>query len=455
MQLENKKVLLMGLGILGGGVATARFLVEKGAILTITDMKDEVALKTSLEALKDLEGKIKYVLDGHKEEDFIENEIIVINPDVSIRNKFVELAREKGKQIENELTLFYKFCKSRKIVAITGTRGKTTTTNWTFHLLKSFYPNTILAGNSTENTFLGSLSKIDEDSLVVLEVPSFQLELSEDKNYLYAPKVAVITNIYRDHISRHGSEEEYARVKANISKSQIEDDFLLLNKENGWTNFILSLNPQVKTSYFSKEDNFEDVVDKVDFIQRWGMHNFMNLDIAIKVAKIFGVLDDILKEAIKTLPLIKFRQEKIYEDTKLVIYNDTTATSPDGTIVALERFAHNGDDLILIAGGTDRELDFVLWGQKIKQYVDPNNLILLSGSATEKMKKELGFEKYNEKDSLEDCLLLALEKTKKTNKKTIILFSPSAKSFEKFKNEYDRGEQFNLLVKKYRLRGVQ
>src|SRR3989344_802898 len=150
MDLKGKNVLLMGLGILGGGVATARFLAQQGADLTITDLKDAKYLQSSITALKDF-SEIKYVLGEHREKDFLENDIIVINPDVSVNNKFVKLAKENNKQIENELTLFYKFCPSRKIVAITGTRGKTTTVNWTHHLIKSYYPNTVLAGNSSEN----------------------------------------------------------------------------------------------------------------------------------------------------------------------------------------------------------------------------------------------------------------------------------------------------------------
>src|SRR3989344_8771125 len=129
MDMRDKRVLLMGLGLLGGGVRTAKWLLEQGASLTVTDMKDEEALRPSLEKLKEYRDKIKYVLGRHEEQDFLDNEIIVINPDVPASNKFVELARQAGKQIENELTLFYAFSPSKNIVAITGTRGKTTTTN--------------------------------------------------------------------------------------------------------------------------------------------------------------------------------------------------------------------------------------------------------------------------------------------------------------------------------------
>src|SRR3989344_8309773 len=225
MDLKNKKVLLMGLGVLGGGVATARFLVEQGADLTVTDLKDKEYLKPSLEKLEDLKEKINFILGEHREKDFLESEIIVINPDVSVNNKFVELAKKNGKQIENELTLFYKLCPSKKIIAITGTRGKTTTTNWTYHILKSHYENTILLGNSPDKPFLQEIKKINKDSSVVVEVPSYHLEIVNEHNF--KPHIAVITNLYRDHINRHKSMEEYAEVKANIFKGQTIEDFLI------------------------------------------------------------------------------------------------------------------------------------------------------------------------------------------------------------------------------------
>jgi UDP-N-acetylmuramoylalanine--D-glutamate ligase len=131
MDLKNKKVLQMGLGILGGGVATARFLVEQGTILTVTDMKTAEYLQTSLDKLADISNKINFVLGEHREEDFLDNEIIVLNPDVSLANPLVQTAIKAGKQIETELTLFFRYVECRSVIGITGTRGKTTTTLWT------------------------------------------------------------------------------------------------------------------------------------------------------------------------------------------------------------------------------------------------------------------------------------------------------------------------------------
>jgi UDP-N-acetylmuramoylalanine--D-glutamate ligase len=440
MELKNKKALQMGLGILGGGVATAKWLLEQGAILTITDLKDPQYLKPSLEKLKNLKAKIKFVLEEHREKDFLENDIIVINPDVPADNKFVRLAKEAGKQIENELTLFYKSCSSRKIVAVTGTRGKTTTVNWIAHFLKSRNPDTLIIGNSPEKPFLQEIKKCNENTDVVIEVPSFLLEICDESEF--APHVAVITNLYRDHINRHKTIEEYAKTKGNIFIHQNKDDLLILNKEDKWTDFFLNLKPKSKVIFFSEENL---VVDRNKFVKLWGIHNLQNFAAASSVALILGISLEEIKKEVANLPQIKFRQEKIFENENLIIYNDTTATSPEALTAAMKRFLPTEEKVVFISGGTDRELEFKQWSEMAKKLIKAENLILLSGSATEKMKNNLGWNNFNEFDSLEECLKKALEIVKTENKAKII-FSPGAKSFEKFKNEFDRGEQFNLLI---------
>ena len=148
---------------------------------------------------------------------------------------------------------------------------------------------------------------------------------------------------------------------------------------------------------------------------------------------------------------IKTAAEKVFENDTVKIYNDTAATSPDATIAALVRFnsMNARENLILISGGTDRDLNFKEWAQAIKKYMKPENLILLAGTATEKMKKELSeinFGVINEKETLEECLRDALSRALIAG--SVILFSPSAKSFGKFKNEFDRGEQFEACVQR-------
>ena len=424
----------MGLGILGGGVVTARWLVGEGAELTVTDLKDEEYLKSSLDKLNDLD--IKFALGEHREKDFLNTDILVINPDVPANNKFVEIARKAGKQIENELTLFLKYAKYKTVIGITGTRGKTTTTNWIGTILKEAGREVVVLGNDPDKPFLSEIYNCDQNTIAVVEMPSYQLEILDSSGL--APHIAVITNLYQDHLARHKTMQGYALAKANIFKNQQENDFLILNKGNDWTEFFINQKPKSKVVFFSDINlpNF----DAKDFSQKYGEHNLYNFYAA--ACACLGISSEKILNSIENLPQIKFREELVYNKGGLEIYNDTTATSPEAGIAAIERFAKRGKKLILITGGTDRELDFKKWAEAIKKFLTKDNIVLLSGSATDKMQKELGWI-VDEFDSLSACLHKAIEKAQDN---AIILFSPSSKSFEKFKNEFDRGEKFNDLM---------
>lgn len=459
----GKKVLLIGLGILGGGVATANWLLKQGVKLRITDLKKREEL---LPSIKKIKGKAEFFLGGHRKEDVDWSEIVVVNPDVPMESEFVNYAVLKEKEIWNEATIFFEFL-GKPIVAITGTRGKTTTTWWTNYFLKAKFK-TSLAGNSTDFQFLKILPSALKLEAAVVELPSFHLE-GFDKE-IKPPKVAVITNVYRDHLNRHKTEENYARVKANIFKGQNADDFLVLNHDDKKTKFLLSLKPKAKIYFFSKkrlpkgkngvfyENDFiifrdgkeeKKVFSAGNFIKEKGEHNLMNLLSSSLAAHLFGVSWKDISEKIKTLPEVSFRQEEIYNDGKLKIINDTTATSPEGGIAAVKRFG--SETCVLITGGTDRDLDFKEWAKAVKKKIKKENIVFLEGSATKKMIQDLKIKKADIFDNLEYCLKRALEVARQY-KKSVILFSPASKSFEKFKNEYDRGEKFNLAVKKEKRR---
>jgi len=459
-KLRGKKVLMVGLGILGGGVATARFLVKRGAKLTITDLKDEDYLKKSLKKLKGL--KITYVLGKHNESDFKESELIVLNPDVPVDSPFVKIAKKYKVPITNELNLFMEYCKSKNIVAITGTRGKTTTVAWTHFLMNELVGKTHLAGNSPTNPFLKMVDKIKENDFVVCECPSYQLEIV-DKSF--KPKVSVITNIYRDHINRHKTEENYAKIKSNIFKYQSKDDFLILNNKDKWTKEFL--NKKIKPEVLLVPN--KKILPKLpaDF----GEHNEQNLNIALLIINLFkkeiwvtGLKSKMMisDELIRNLPQPTFRQEKVFESKDLTVINDSAATSPEATIAALNRF--RGLGTFLITGGTDRGLHYKELAKFLNKNIKNENLALLAGSATEKLKEDLshtvipvktGIQAskniFNEFDSLKECIEFVkkqIAESEKKEERSFIVFSPGAKSFEKFKNEFDRGEKFNTLFKK-------
>ncbi|MDP3764371.1 MAG: UDP-N-acetylmuramoyl-L-alanine--D-glutamate ligase [bacterium] len=457
--IKNKKVLIMGLGLLGGGIATTKWLVKHGAKVTVTDLKSRADLAGSIKALGPAIKKVKLVLGKHNESDFKNNQIIVVNPAVPKESPFLKIAREAGVTLENEATLFFNLCSS-PIIAVTGTRGKTTTVNWILHFLNQKYPNSVLTGNSSDSPMLGVLDGLDGQSPVVVELSSWHLELLPVSKK--SPHISVITNIYPDHLNRYKNLTAYAQAKANIFKHQTKNDFLILNKKNPWTKFFLKQSASWRTkskiiySSIVKPPGFNK-----SFVQHlvlnMGEHNLQNLVIAALAANLAGVDWNLIKKAVKTLPQIKFRQEIIYQKDGLTIVNDTTATSPDATIAALNRFAYRGStSIVLITGGTSKNLEFNPpvggWARAVKKHIKPANLFLLDGSATKKMLDSLG-EKYFKKSRpqlyLDFNILLtsALKHAKLIKGKKVLLFSPSAASFEKFKNEFDRGERFNQFFK--------
>ena len=468
--IKDKKILIVGLGSLGGGIATSLWFLKQKANITITDLRDKRDLKQSLNKLKKYFSRIKLSLGGHNKKDFKNHNLIIINPGVKIKNNpYLQIAKKEKNLIENELSLFLRFNQS-PLITITGTRGKTTITNWIGYLLKEKYPQTIIGGNIPESPVLSFLNKTKANIPVVLELSSFQLEIL--KNKYQGPNIAIITNLYRDHLNRHGNMKSYAMAKANIFKNQQKTDYLILNYQDKWTKFFLSLKPKSqiyfisnkplplnKNGVFSKNNNiyFQEnkkkqlILNAKGFSKQWGEHNLNNLMFSILAAKLFSLSFTQIKKQIPKLPQMTFRQQIVHQlGTKLLIINDSCATTPEATIAALKRFFNKHNNLILITGGTDKDLKYDELAKQIKKTISPNNLIILNGSASKKLIKELIKIKYSNNysvfESLNECLFYSLYLRK--DKKDIILFSPGATSFEKFLNEFDRGKTFNDLIKK-------
>ncbi len=475
---NKKKVLVVGLGSLGGGVATVKWLVDHGASVTVTDAGKKKNLEKSIRALKSCGKKVRFVLGRHDKKDFVSHDVIVVNPAVKISgNPFLSLAKKKNVPVTNDLGIFLGNAKN-PIIAVTGTRGKTTTANWIAYFLSGKYPGAKASGNSSDDALLKLLPRLERrrNMPAVLELSSFQLELANQIRR--APDIAVVTNLYRDHLNRHGSMEKYARAKANIFLKQTEDQILVLNRDNEWTEYFLKRNSKSRLAFVSldrpvlgknsrflvranKRVIFSDgktrrtVFSKktAEKIESLGEHNIYNFLCAALAAHYAGVSWSEIEKKTETLPQIPYRQETVIKRKDLAVINDTAATSPDGTLAALRRFG--GKDTALIAGGTDKKLKYSLWAQEVKKHIVPNNLFLLEGSATRKMIRELNKAGYFRKGrpqtfgSLEE-LLGSVKKRLETDdhKPTTVLFSPAAASFEKFKNEFDRGEKFNALAKK-------
>lgn len=468
--LNGVKALVMGIGLHGGGVATIKWLVSQGAKVTATDMRTKEVLAPSLLPLKNL--PITYVLGKHNKKNFQTADLVVVNPAVRRESEFLTLARKSGARIENDTSLFFEYDTHAKI-AVTGTRGKTTATAFIAELLKQKYPHTRASGNTPENALLAEYNRIKgKDIPVVSELSSWQLEYLPTAKK--APHIALITNLFPDHLNRYKNINGYADAKANIFLNQHEDDFLILNKDNSWTKYFLGKRPKSSVFLISKKplrgnengiyvkngvlifhaDNTEQkLFSIVKFTQIFGVHNLENLTGAVLAVKLFDPTVHIGEKEILKLALPKMRQQEIYKKGRIQIINDSCATSPDGTIAAILRFAQLGSKaskLVVITGGTDKDLEFSGLTKVIKKHIPLPQLILLQGSATTKLIKEFKNNKSQIKsfETLTECVAEASTIAKQSKGKVTILFSPGAASFEKFLHEFDRGEQFNKLVKK-------
>ncbi len=472
--LKGKKVLVMGLGLHGGGVATTKWLVERGAKVTATDMRTRKVLQPSIDALQGY--KVRYVLGKHDEKDFIVHDIIVANPGVPRESPYLAIARKAGKRIVNDVTLFFDTT-TQPVIAVTGTRGKTTTTLWVATMLSKKWPLARPSGNTPDNALLKEAVRIaGKDTPVVAELSSWQLEfLPQAKR---APHIAIITNIYPDHLNRYGNIEHYALAKGGIFKNQQDGDFLILNAEDKWTAFFLKQKPKSMVFYASRKelplrkngifvrdgyaifraDAIEQKIVRVDrFMKERGAHALQNLLEALLAVKLYAPEIRMTEKTILELPDPMMRQEIVHTDKHLVVVNDSCATSPDGVAAALARFGKDTKQkLFLIAGGTDKQLDFSGLAKDINKILPPRQLILLEGTGTSKLLEELAKLKYTKEvlpvfTTLEDCVLFArsLIRELPVKTKTVLVFSPGGSSFEKFLHEFARGDAFNALVKKH------
>jgi len=430
---KNKKVVVMGLGLHGGGVSVAKFFYKQGANVLVTDLKTEIQLKDSLEKLKKL--KIEYVLGGHKESDFQKADLIIKNPDVPNSSPYLEIARKNNVLIETDVSLFFKLTKAFTI-GVTGTKGKSTTASLIYHLLKPKYKRIFLAGNIGVSP-LEIISKVKKGDKVVLELSNFELE-----NLNQSPNIAVVTNILEDHLNRYASMSDYVDSKKSIFKYQNKKDNLVLNEDDLIVkNFAKEAFSKV---YFYSVKKILKTIKIKDF-KLLGEHNLSNLSATITVAKLLKVSTASINKSIKSFKGVPSRQEFIKEVHGVKYFNDTTATMPEAVIAAINAFSSKfiNSKLILICGGQNKGLDFLELTKIIRERV--GDLVLLPGTASDKIEEGLsGYNRIYKVSSMQEAVLTA----KKTAKKgDIVVLSPGATSFNLFKNEFDRGEQFIKAVK--------
>ncbi len=442
--MSGNYILVMGLGLNQGGVGAARYFAQKGRDVLVTDLKDEKILFSSVKALKEF-SRIKFILGEHREGDFRNAEIVIASPAVPPGNKYIDTAIKSNIPVFCPMSYFFANKKGLSI-GVTGTRGKSTTTNIIYQILKKAKKKAFLGGNIGVSAF-NILDELDEDSISVLEISSFMLEWMRLKRQ--SPQIAVITNIMRDHLDRHGTMGKYVDAKKTIFKFQNKGDLLISNFYDKMTKgFSEEALEKVITPKFSQFGFLQDLVFS-DFHPLAGDHNRHNLLLAAVVAKYLDVSDDIVLGAIKNYQGLYGRQMYLGKFNGIHVVNDTCATVPEAVAVALKRFTGRGKEVILLTGGTDKDLNYRPLAKAIRMY-KPKSVVVLRGSGSEKLKREV--EKLNigsiptfwDFDNLSEAANKAVNLSSSGD---ILLFSPGGSSFEMFANEFNRGKKFDRIIR--------
>jgi len=440
---RDKKILVMGLGRFGGGVDVVKFACSAGARVIVTDLAKQDALAESISQLKDLD--VEYHLGSHEGGDFEQADMVVANPAVPLDNKFLQITRKAGRKVTSQIELFFELCPA-KIIGITGANGKSTTTSLTAHLLRSRFGKKVwLGGNIGNEPMLTIVGKIKPDDLVVLELSSFQIEqlAQSDK----APQVALLTNLTPNHLDRYKTFENYCKAKELIFQHQKPD-------ANQPAVSIFNGDDEVSSKWFAKYQkdagrvcvkfSADGVPTKIrsEYVLP-GRAYLANLAGAIAVAKRFDVTDEQIIGCLPSFKALPHRLQFVGEARGVRWYNDSKATTPDSSIVALEAF----DSPIIIAGGYDKHIPFDEFGAKIAQKA---KAAILIGQTAEVIGKIIQNHPQNKAQVKYAKTLAEAVQTANTfaAKGDAVLLSPACASYDMFDNYEQRGEQFIDLVNK-------
>jgi len=477
MDYSGFKVLVMGLGLHGGGLETARFLLKRGASLTVTDLRDEKTLIPSIELLDTAcagygREKIRYILGRHEIEDFKNADIVVKNPAVRPDSPYLQAARKT----ETDISLFLTESPA-KLFAVTGSKGKSGTASALSHILiKSSSGKTFLGGNITVSP-LSFIDDLGNNDNVVLELSSFQLgdlkgRKSHNGNALLKPFASILTAIMPDHLDRYASMEEYINDKRNIYRGQ-DSSCVTIAGDCSWGKSFLSetkarplvysLSPLEKkqsggwlenekgyAQIFNWEGIAEDTAELVpQKLLVKGSHQKQNLLAAALAAYANGEKAENIRNALADFRGIEHRLELFHEAGGLFFYNDSAATIPQAAAACIEALKPDAP-LVLVTGGTDKNLDFSPLAQAIKGV---QAIILLAGTGSEKLISLLtqaGIKYFGPFDNLEKAVLCAIEEAEniknKANGCVSIALSPGCASFGMFLNEFDRGKKWKEAV---------
>ncbi|HET9285063.1 MAG TPA: UDP-N-acetylmuramoyl-L-alanine--D-glutamate ligase [Candidatus Angelobacter sp.] len=448
MELKNKRVLVVGLG--RSGAASAIFLQEHGAKVIVSDSKSEAQLQGDVPAL--LDRGISIETGQHGQRTFRDQDLIVVSPGVPSDQPQLQHARTMGIPVIGEVELAFRFLQG-KVLAITGSNGKTTTTSLIGEILAKSGKKTLVGGN-IGTPVISLASKSTPDSLVVLEISSFQLESIEQ----FRPWIAAILNITPDHLDRHHTFEAYVNAKARIFENQRTGDFAVLNADDPT---CVGLKDRVKAQllWFSRKQRVENGAflsgDQIIFrqngkqedqvvlgrsdIQLKGEHNLENVLAAVCMTMVAGCTPQQVRQGVSEFHAVEHRLELVATINGVIFYNDSKATNVDATVKALESFPGN---IHIILGGKDKGSDYTVLNPLLRERV---KRVYLIGAASDKIASQVqNATAVVRSGILERAVRQAFDAAAPGD---VVLLAPACASFDQFENYEHRGRVFKELVR--------
>ena len=453
MDVKGKRVLVVGLG--KSGIASALFLADHGARVAVSDTKSEEELHHEIPQL--LDRGIVVEAGYHGERTFKEQELIVISPGVPADVPQLEQARQAGIPVIGEVELAARYLKGQ-VVAITGSNGKTTTTTLAGEIIAAGGKKTLVGGN-IGTPAISFAEAATDDTWIVLEVSSFQLETIET----FHPRVAIVLNVTPDHLDRHHSFENYAAAKTRIFENQTTADCVVLNADDA-TCLAMAPKPKAAVYWFSRQHPVEhgafvrgdDVIWRdaereltimpVADIGLKGAHNLENVLAGVCAGMLAGVDPADIRRAVAAFKAVEHRLEFVATIRGVEYYNDSKATNVDATIKALESFPGG---IHLILGGKDKGSDYAVLNPLLQQRV---KRVYTIGAAAPKIESQIKGVPIVSAGTIDTAVRLAGESATADD---IILLAPACASFDQFVSYEHRGRVFKDLVRQMESRELQ
>ncbi len=447
----------MGLGRFGGGVAAARFLLQRGAIVTLTDLAKEAELTESLEALAPY-APARMVFGRHEEDDFRQADLIVVNPAVKPENPFLKIAQSAGVPLTSEMNLFWQFHQGRS-VAVTGSNGKSTTSAMIYEILRHAGFRCRLGGNIGKS-LLEVVEEIQPKDWTVLELSSFQLW---DLNRLHPqPNVAVVTNFTPNHLDWHGSLAHYREAKQSLLRRQTCEDVAILNADDEVSTWPTSAkrlgfgetdtgNAGVFAVAGSSRDwrvrmhGFDRTISLAEWLELPGRHNQHNAAAAIAAGLSAGATLEQAQVALESFLGLPHRLQFVIETAGRRFYNDSIATTPESAMMALAAFTQ---PIILLAGGYDKGMDLAEMSARIAQRAKAVALLGTTAAILKEHLTKLGFPAESARicRSLAEAVCWSADCSQAGD---VVLLSPGCASYDWFQNFAERGAQFTRLAQSW------